>query len=133
MPGICASPTASCSAVPPSWRTAASSRSILLCTTFDTMSSGMRLLTGVLIGCLATAAARKEPPSDVPVHTLEDSRGISPCAIGPSYWCRSPRNQDRCGVSDLNIGCVHACLPDVMRTEASHTFVTCIRCAHLTR
>lgn len=88
---------------------AAIRQSILLCDhsnppTIGKMSTTTRLLAAVLIGCLATAAARQEPSLNVPVHTAKDSRGISPCALGPSYWCRSERNQDRCGVIDSNVG-----------------------------
>jgi ribonuclease I len=65
------------------------------------------LVAALLVSCIATVACRQQPvypKLNVPVHTNKDNRGISPCAIGPSFWCRDQRNQDACGVTDLNVG-----------------------------
>jgi Saposin A-type domain len=67
------------------------------------------LVAALLVSCIATAACRQQPvypKLNVPVHKNKDNRGISPCAIGPSFWCRDQRNQDACGVTDLNVGWV---------------------------
>lgn len=83
-------------------------RRVSLHPTRDTMAAGMRLLAAALLmACLAVVAARQPAEQE---HTLRDSKGISPCAIGPSYWCRSAKNQQQCGVKNQVVGCaLHAC------------------------
>jgi Saposin A-type domain len=95
---------------------AAGAWSIPVCSRPNHLPSNMArfLVAALLVSCIATVACRQQPvypKLNVPVHTNKDNRGISPCAIGPSFWCRDQRNQDACGVTDLNVGWVQpACM-----------------------
>ncbi len=75
------------------------------------------LAAGLLIVWIAGAAAQNNS------QAIGDLVQISPCSIGPTYWCQSAANRDRCGVEGLTVGCVsHRSTHD--GTGASETYCT---------
>lgn len=79
------------------------------------------LAAGLLIAWIAGAAAQNNS------QAIGDLVQTSPCSIGPSYWCQSASNRDRCGVEGLTVGCgrteAHMMARALQRTycTASHT------------